>query len=1246
MSWLSKELKMNPVGSTETQTLSRLLQGFHPSETVARCAGLLTAPQLHANTVRIELLVHLAVVNCNGTRKPGFTDLGRWLNKNLGNSSAATAEDPPEDVFISNVMTPHGNFRLFEGTWTSNDFYLQEVLDVSCGFRGRSANLDNALNSALALLKLGDQIARRLSLERWHSEPSNPSGHITVAPITQVEARASAVTFVPTDLDALGIPREWLTPFILGKEQQKNISSQTITRGTDLELHPLVPFGNLLVMTLPAAVGSAIRSFLLRTVAELGLLASFTERLVHKQALLTERCLAELGESVTSTELPSSHAMLPSLQSWLLRRDSNHFIHVVLLNDDLQACVKDGWGVDIQFSEQSSDTLDSFLEFHAAKYRRAPQFQRGITLIVLGGVGRGVVASFAKLGPNWDICSIGLSDLRTLSSEKNNPIERFFKFLHQARWAENRGVHYINMNGDFALYCYWRISGYKILPRDLPLRQGAVLMISGDVLLSIKKKCRQSEDLHVLENRVGQWMTVERYGRDSYFKAHLNRPIFVCTEAVRQSTLAAAVQTQLGTRWLICHGGRVSTNQKKLAYHVWSDFLNSFTDMVLLVDQKYSEMPETPLEIYLDVGSVREVDSIGEPSLCKSITPPSVSLISKGTAIVVLPADFLEGFIQVDNAAERVLMHAFGVALGVAAHSSGAPILTTEIGRVAEAAIAPGGARLIHMFSAATNAEHLLSNIELQPKWLEEPDMSFAHIGLVNDTSVHLGQTIKGKLECKEVLNGLVDKVWGEIKHILNLTNRQSVLVEALSSGEAILADRRHWRRTAQAVLSLHEIDDAHDASFRREQQRNRTSLPTRILMEMAVCECPKDGGGSITRTQYDRLLALIAMQYEIASDSDAIYGDLTKPSITIFLNGEYEVDRTYQKTIMKPFMSIQYQDEYSNAAKEYPEYYKKDKRLAKKMATELYHESFILAFKEEYGLELDESLDCFAELSDLAVDIEEVVIKTTIGEMRKRIIANRGLSSGICDAFFRSFCLSSRQRWDKPPPGFAVRDIWPWLFRRRLSTLVRPILVTGLGDLDKAYFGLGQLIQGMGYLIERSESGRMPQEFFASKAMRSYAGQVANERGALFEDEVAAELCKHGWKARTRIQMTELEASTELGDVDVLAWHLDGRVLAIECKRLQAARTVGEVADVLRKFAGEERDKLARHLNRLEWIRSHHSVLRRAIGFPAHENTIHVRGLLVTNTDVPMMYATGLPIPASDIVPLRSIGNFISVDF
>ena len=275
-----------------------------------------------------------------------------------------------------------------------------------------------------------------------------------------------------------------------------------------------------------------------------------------------------------------------------------------------------------------------------------------------------------------------------------------------------------------------------------------------------------------------------------------------------------------------------------------------------------------------------------------------------------------------------------------------------------------------------------------------------------------------------------------------------------------------------------------------------------------------------------------------------------------------------------------------------------------------------------------------FGELIDLAVEHDNIIVETTLGNIKDRLISNRGLSVHAIEAFINTFGTFHRPAWDTPPQGFKGKDIYPWRLNRRLSVTSRPILIFGYQDKDKVLFGVGTLKLGVVILLDRLEQGRLPQDFFTSAEMKQYIGTVNDERGHAFAQLVAEQLSKKGWQVRNEVQMTQLGASAQLGDVDVLAWKPSGKIQIIECKRLRLARSVAEVAEICRRFRGEAKDELGKHVRRINWIKANPKGLQSIIGFVPNPARIDDR--LVTNTHVPMTYLTSLPIEAKKIGPLK----------
>ena len=121
---------------------------------------------------------------------------------------------------------------------------------------------------------------------------------------------------------------------------------------------------------------------------------------------------------------------------------------------------------------------------------------------------------------------------------------------------------------------------------------------------------------------------------------------------------------------------------------------------------------------------------------------------------------------------------------------------------------------------------------------------------------------------------------------------------------------------------------------------------------------------------------------------------------------------------------------------------------------------------------------------------------------------------------------------------------------------------------------------------------------------MKGYCGAVNHQRGHLFAKSVGDTFHNQGWEVRIGVKMTELGAPSEFGDIDVLAWKSNKEVLLIECKRLQLARTVAEIAEICRRFRGEVNDDLDKHVRRFTWVKEHPLCLERIVGFRPTQTT------------------------------------------
>lgn len=1225
---------MIALNSPELSDLSQLLRKYKLQPTLTLVSGLLTEPTLQANTLRLETLVHLIVAHCRGDREPRADEIGHWLNKQLGTTHIAALEDPVEDVFVTNVETPEGNRRTFEGIWKSNDYFVQVVLKTLGGSRVPQKCRD-LLVPAYALLKLSDCLAERVKLHRWHREPSNPNNEISLAPITELVNRSRAVTFTDIELDVLGINRRALAPFFLKDKDKQWLADETIGHSS-LERQPLLIFGSQLVLTLPHSVSPAIRRFVLFELQRMGYLQAFAQAFDSQQARQVEKSLRELKKEAVSLQPPRPDGKVPTIHTWLLKHNVDKYLHVVLLSDSLDLLEAQGLSSVMAYPEEVRADLETYLCKVATHCQSLPGFADGVTLLVLGGLGRGVAFGFKDCPDRWRLSGIRISDLLMLAGEPGRPITRYLKCIKQKEWAEEKGVIFHNLNGDYNLYCFWRHRHYLLVPDNLPVAAGTTLYIPNDMVLPVREEVRKIVDHHVIQTTAGSYVPVVRFGQDAYFKSMKDRPIYASLGHLNAGVLAGVVETPRGPSWLVVKPMNSNELMRRLVYEMWSGFISLYERLVFEVEDSCSNSTPDAMEICLNLGEVTVSEKHLEAQPDLVIGEPEIAVnLNQQTAEVKFPSNFLIYFQRPENIGERLVLRSIAHGL-VCLHQGVTKVVDESIlDNLMSRVIGAPGMRVIHAFHTYHPIEHLLAQQGNNPTFLADEDFVFAKLKLSEGcTGALTGTIITSKSECNRFLNNVVEKVWNQIRILLRQLDRTSVIRGLLKLNEDIIQDRDNWRRTAQAVLALYQSEeDVFTVAQERESARANVSLTVRTILEMAICECTEIDGSQLSRWSQDELLAKAALLIEVATDSDAIRSNLIKPRIHLYLNGDYNVDRSFHDTVIRPFLKNYMREEYEGAARKYDQLYQVKRPGERVLASEVFPSDLIPAFHAEFGLTLDDAIDGIAELLDLAVECKSVVVEATLGDLIARLNKYRGLSPDVGREFFDTFSIFHRPAWEKPPPLFSERDLYPWRFRRRLSLASRPILAYGKEDDAKVIFGAGTLQLGFRNLLDKSSRGRLPQEFFTSPEMKKFIGAINDQLGHTFTRSVADKLREAGWLVRKEVPMTELGGPPALGDIDVLSWKPNGTIYIIECKRLQLARTVAEIGEICRRFSGEAKDELDRHIQRVNWLKTNPETLKHIVGFLPVSTQLHDR--LVTNTHVPMMYLTSLPIEARKIGPL-----------
>ena len=461
--------------------LRELFARFGLECALSQFAGLLTVPSLQANAIRVETAVHHAVSCSRGNHRTGHEEIGRLLKTEF--AGVTHTEDPAEDVFITSVTTPQGNRRVFQGIWNASDYHLQSTLYVLLS-QEIPPERQKLLESAYALLKVSEEIARRMDLPRWHQETSTAQGDIQLPDAAVLRRATGAVSFSNDQLLELGIDPDLLSPFVLPKVDRALLLTQQLGN-TSLERCPLVRIGENLICALPNSISPAIRRFVVEELDRAGELSAFSRALAEYQfEQVRDRMIWEFRDFSLLPNVPEPEGAYPSLHSWVINYDLDKLLHVLVIYGRLDSIKKHGFNFPTGESAAKLKGLKRYVATVANWCKSRPDCQEGTTLLVLGGLGEPSSLGLNSTVDDWHISAMNIADFRLVASEDDQPITPYLKFIKQRALVQERGVEFFFLE-DFALYCHWRHTDYMLVPRPLPLEPGSVFVQLGGAIESV-----------------------------------------------------------------------------------------------------------------------------------------------------------------------------------------------------------------------------------------------------------------------------------------------------------------------------------------------------------------------------------------------------------------------------------------------------------------------------------------------------------------------------------------------------------------------------------------------------------------------------------------------------------------------------------------------------------------------------------------------------------------------------------------
>lgn len=918
--------------------------------------------------------------------------------------------------------------------------------------------------------------------------------------------------------------------------------------------------------------------------------------------------------------------------SFLFQVDVGFFILYQLFLPSIEYHNDGGFKEIIEDDGVLTDKLQKSIDSTVQQISKKAEFKQGLLILVGCGWGKGYATKDIIFNyPNWRFESISAPDLIRLSSIADLNPGYFWRIQEGFEVITRNGVKIVNANGILNLIGWVRKNNGHFVPHaqlpdgEISVDRPIILHIPTNMLRDIRAEAEQGYDRHSSFDNMGKLHDVQRHSAKPLFTSESLKKLFVSITDVSKGVLTFVYEGKFQI-WLTVLAKNIDDRDVEFRLgemaREWLHRIgNIFDEHISLIDSQKN------LKVYAefqDDTPTSEAKLIQAPlnlvSLCEI-----GDLHEKNSKIAIFKKGFLDGFRVAENIAERFFVfnavRTLLTILGDRDINEKTIVITDKVVKNIEA-------RSFHIFHTQQFLDYVRDGLPKKLIEIDEINHGTAKLGLgwraLNNINIDKKNKITGEGDCGKFLHKVVDMLISEISEMLGKFDRKSTLLKLIANCEKAYDEEDHWRKTSAAVLGLHGANGKTLNQYVEQTSKfANAAVSSRVLIEMALCQCPLDNGNFISDIELSKLIARASLVIQYGGLSDAIHYNVLPPELHISALGDILLKDDFGAAVVEPMLSRASSDKYVYGASHQRKNY--DDPVHIEAVKQSFDEDFWNIWITETKFNIDEGRNIIDSLEN-----EGIELKSPIFEIRRndyfKLVCSEKIPKKVAEHFLERFTLRTRKRWDKVPNEFDLDEIYPWRYGRRLSFVARPILEIEESDNPTLLIAPGSLRMGFIYLVDGTLSGRLKQSFFQTEQMRNDWWGKAKE-GHSFNREAAEELSKNGWIVRENIGLPEIlnkKLDRNYGDIDILAWRsTGGEVLIIECKDLSLARNYSEIAALLSTFQGKEDDhgkgdKLKVHLDRVAVMEQSIADVKKYIGL--HE--IKIISCLVFSGIVPMQFA------------------------
>lgn len=1140
---------------------------FNKKELLATIALLKSLPQNHGKNIRLEEIQKKVLQTENQQNKSiDYKKLNEYLSKNY---SFNYQEDPPENLFTENIMTPLGNMIVFPGVTEGQVYILQSLINVLSNKNSLpDVFIKQALGMTFFLLIVSDLICTSLNYGRNLSYIDTDSNNIYFPDDDFLNNNIKNLIFNKQRLEKLfnriHLDFSLIENFLI--DVTKDDFKTNDPNENPLIFKPIIKIDDNYIIVSPTNLVFAT----VFNIYKLGVKHNCLDDLIKQ---LSKECwkqcnfiLDNFGYKKINFKL--IHNNLPIYEGFYVF-DTDKLAYVTYQFDDGKNYnsvypLTPYFGEDIQnkILKHKKRTYNNLISDD--DFKRYEIFNLNITL----GIGRPTAIRFEVLDKKCYHLGLRMDELLIL--HKSNKLNNLTLYNFAKAKSE------INLLNPFFLdNISMFIKNEESFYIDDNYRPDVLFVTIGNAL-DFKTEAIIKNNAHLGIYPIEEdfiFLPVERENLPANLPIYRTKNIDKYSDKI----LSRAFDREI---WIESSSDNDENEIDKnhftteicLAIAYW------FNEIALSLNPYLKLNKIKPLIFKIDFDYIENILAEFD-KLDNSIDPfeQIIYSINKNVINIKLDSYFYKVIFRNDNLGEQLLIKRILYILSQIYDSNNDPILNLDF---------KGIDVFIDNNIPVNQKKKLLfqiSDIDVRnnPKNLISYNrkLSLYHINnQLDNLSKSLGYSDINKeiflkeIEKENLLKSVIDHFQNLIKESVSKFDFEDVLTKLLGFYELIIFKREHgkFQLTPQIECFKNHCDIQKIISddFKKNTQ---ISLSVRCLIEYIITNPPK-GSEFFNSNKFDETIALMNNIINWGFLYDEHIFNIADVNISILKSGRIGNSKDFRDKNIEPFYNEKFKEDVSDYSNAFINEHFNLPKTDEKSDYNIEKDDFELAFEDEFEIDYNNFNDVIFESTIIAFEENSSVVSKNKKDFISVLSKKLNIEFAEVEKIINTFSIVVNDNNQINYFDAENNENYPWRFNRKLSLLQKPFVIRKNEKEERIYYGSRELYDSFMNLFTIIFSGR----FNSKKSkMNSFLSSINQKKGEEFNNELFDLI-----KSNLDCLLIEKEItigpkksdilfnSLDLGDFDILLVDTDlKKIICIESKNTNFARTPYEMNREINNF-------------------------------------------------------------------------------